>query len=81
MADIFSSVERRRFKAHEAAEYLGISVSTFRAIAKKELPPINITENRQVWLIKDLDDFLNKKTGRPTLVNNSNPWDQIFACR
>ncbi len=81
MGETLSPVKRKVMRAREAAEYLGLSVSAFRALAAKELESIKITEGRKVWLIEDLDAFLSRRSGRPISLKPTNSWDVLLAKR
>lgn len=79
MGEVLAPVQRKVMRASEAASYLGISETSFRSIAKKEIPPIQISEKRQVWLIEDLDSYLVARSGRTPTPQQSNEWD--YLCR
>lgn len=50
----------------DAAEYVGLSVSTIRGLrAQRDFPaPIQLTAGRVVWLREDLDAWLDRRAGR-----------------
>ncbi|MFT8463176.1 helix-turn-helix transcriptional regulator [Acetobacter persici] len=47
-----------------AAQYIGISVSSFRNVVAKDVAPVYMTVRRPVWLREDLDRWVNNKAGR-----------------
>lgn len=77
MGEVLAPIQRKVMRASEAASYLGISETSFRSIAKKEIPPVQISEKRQVWLIEDLDAYLATRSGRAS-PQQTNEWD--FLC-
>ncbi|MFT8418440.1 MAG: helix-turn-helix domain-containing protein [Acetobacter sp.] len=79
MGEVLAPVQRKVMRASEAASYLGISETSFRSIAKKEIPPVQISEKRQVWLIEDLDSYLAARSGRSISPQQTNEWDSL--CR
>jgi predicted DNA-binding transcriptional regulator AlpA len=50
-----------------AAAYVGLSPSTIRVLRELgEFPaPVSLTKGRQVWLREQLDEWLDKKAGKP----------------
>jgi prophage regulatory protein len=48
--------------ARDAAQFLGVSLSTFRRLywAKKIPPPLQLSERRLGWRIRDLMEHLDK---------------------
>ncbi len=79
MGETLAPVRRRVMRASEAAEYLGISETHFRMLARNEIPAVQISQNRKVWLIDDLDSYLSAKAGRSVSSHNGNEWDSL--CR
>lgn len=63
----------RGMREEDAAYYVGVSPSTFRAQVKPEVPPVPLTQGRQVWLREDLDAYLDRKAGRDATLRE-NPW-------
>lgn len=55
-----------------AAEYVGLSFSTFRRewTESRAPGPVLLTRGRQVWLREDLDRWLDRKAGR---LDDSSP--------
>lgn len=47
-----------------AAAYLGLSEATFRLQVVPEVPAVQLTPGRAVWLRDDLDAYLDRKSGR-----------------
>ncbi|WP_025899097.1 helix-turn-helix transcriptional regulator [Sneathiella glossodoripedis] len=56
-------IEPRGLPIELAAQYVGLSLSTFSAEVKKGLAPEPtwLTKNRKVWLREKLDDYLDRK--------------------
>lgn len=74
-------VTRKVMRARDAAEYLGISVSAFRNLARQKLSAVSVTPGRKVWLVSDLDNYLSQCSGRAIMDAPVNPWDKILADR
>lgn len=51
----------RGMREADAAEYVGLSVSTLR---KAGVKPVQLTPGRVVYLREDLDSFLDRAAGR-----------------
>ncbi|MBN8901418.1 MAG: hypothetical protein J0H57_10335 [Rhodospirillales bacterium] len=70
-------------KEEIAAEYVGLSVSTFRREwSEGRAPfPVLLTPGRQVWLRDDLDEWLDAKAGRTTKNGQSEEWDKAIERR
>lgn len=58
-----------------AADYVGLSFSTFRREwSEGRAPtPVHLTPGRQVWLREDLDQWLDRKAGRLNDPRTSRP--------
>lgn len=65
----------RGMRAAQAAEYIGLSESTFLAEVKKgTIPePTWLTANRKVWLREKLDEYLDRKAGN---LGDDRPWEE-----
>ncbi|WP_415473203.1 helix-turn-helix transcriptional regulator [Acetobacter persici] len=74
-------ITRKVLRAQDAAEYLGISVSTLRSLAQTRLPSFSVSAGRKVWLVSDLDNYLSQCSGRAITDVPANPWDKILADR
>ncbi len=76
----------RGLREEFAAEYVGLSVSTWRAECKagRAPKPVHITVGRQVWLRDDLDRWLDAKAGRtndqPTIAIDAATAEWDMAC-
>ncbi len=69
----------RGMRAATAADYVGVSVSTLRAIVRKGgLKPIRLTPGRIVYLREDLDSYLDRAAGRGPL-STGNEWLDAFG--
>lgn len=64
----------RRLRADEAARYIGLSVTAFRALA---LPAVRIG-GTVGWLRDDLDAWLDQQAGRAAPSRASNEWDAVL---
>jgi predicted DNA-binding transcriptional regulator AlpA len=66
----------RGLREEWAAEYVGLSVATFRReVAEHRAPaPVRLTPGRQVWLKQDLDGWLDQKACRVPASAAQNPW-------
>lgn len=74
MADRRPSSWPRGLREQLAAEYVGLSVSSIRALrGRGEFPPpIPLTRGRLVFLRDDLDAWLDRRAGRT--VPEGNDW-------
>lgn len=63
-----------------AAQYVGISISSFRAIVAQDVRPIYMSPRRPVWLREDLDAWINNKAGRTDTHVDPGvaEWDRIL---
>jgi predicted DNA-binding transcriptional regulator AlpA len=62
-----------------AAQYVGLSVSTFcKHVRRGEAPrPVRFPGKRVVWLRDDLDKWLDRLAGKVNLSGQTtNPWDE-----
>jgi predicted DNA-binding transcriptional regulator AlpA len=64
----------RRMRVEEAARYVGLSVTAFRAI---DLPTVRIG-GTVGWLRDDLDAWLDAQAGRAAPSRASNEWDAVL---
>ncbi len=65
----------RALREDDAADYVALSVATFRLYVVPVFPAVQLTPGRVGWLREDLDAWLDQKAGRsPPEVLNS--WDQ-----
>lgn len=60
-----------------AAAYIGVSATVLRreADAGRAPKPIRITEGRVIWLLDDLDAWLDRLGGRKHAAAVTNTWD------
>lgn len=63
----------RRFRAKEAARYIGVSETKLRALG---LPTVRI-DGTVGWLLEDLDAWLDRRAGRAAASAPVNPWDAV----
>ena len=63
----------RRMRVEEAARYVGLSVTAFRAL---ELPTVRIG-GTVGWLRDDLDAWLDQQAGRAAPSPAANEWDAV----
>ncbi len=63
-----------------AAAYLGLSEATFRVQVASEVPPVQLTPGRAVWLRDDLDAYLDRKAGRSAAAAGDE-WMQALGPR
>ena len=61
-----------------AAAYVGLSVSRFQACVVPEVAGIQITERIRIWVKDDLDDWLDRLSGRVPSSGGINPWDRVL---
>ncbi len=71
----------RGLKEALAAEYVGLSVSTFRAeVAHDRAPkPVLLTMRRQVWMRDALDAWLDGKAGVAAPAQERDLWAEAIA--
>jgi predicted DNA-binding transcriptional regulator AlpA len=54
----------RAMREPEAAYYVGLSPTTFRARVAPDVPGVRITEGCVAWYREDLDAWLDRRAGR-----------------
>lgn len=64
----------RRMRVEEAARYVGLSVTAFRAL---DLPEHRIG-GTVGWLRDDLDAWLDARAGRAAALPSANEWDAVL---
>lgn len=47
----------------DAARYVGVSETAFRAIVAKAVRPVYMSPKRPVWLRDQLDEWINQRAG------------------
>lgn len=62
--DLLAEINRQELSKTEAANYIGVSVSTFQNYVKRQLIPEGIKRQGRtgkLWLKRDLDNYLKLK--------------------
>ena len=79
--EIVITLPPRLLNAEEAAKYTGRSVNTFlRGIATGEWPP-PIPESRdlRLWDRHELDDYIDRRRGKPSIAADEHALDRKFG--
>jgi hypothetical protein len=66
----------RGLREELAAEYVGLSVSSFRTLVANEVAAVRLSRGRKVWLREALDAWLDARAGNVAGSQDANPWHQ-----
>ncbi len=61
----------RGMRAKVAAAYVGLSVGTLEGNGPQ---PVFLTPGCKIWLKEDLDNWLDRKSGKAQLLEPANEW-------
>jgi len=64
----------RGLPAPEAAYYLGLGVTSFRAHVAPVVPAVRLTPGRLVWLREDLDAWIDRQRGTMQASEDIDPF-------
>lgn len=71
---------KRVLSTKEAAAYLNISPTSFKEHVAPSLPRVRILKTSIGYLLDDLDDYLNRMTGKKSALLASG-WDKYLGNR
>lgn len=71
---------KRVLSTKEAAAYLNISPTSFKEYVAPSLPRVRILKTSVGYLLDDLDDYLNRMTGKKAAPLASG-WDKYLGNR
>lgn len=77
MGESIAPVRKRTMNVREASEYVGVSQTNFRTNIAPSLNAIRITPGRIVYLIQDLDAYIDRLSGKLPQASGPTGWEQF----
>lgn len=77
MGEVLAPLSRRTLSVKDAAEYIGISATNFRQNIAPAIKPVRITPGRIVYLVEDVDAYINHVSGKKQANQQETGWEEF----
>ncbi|KFL92065.1 MerR family transcriptional regulator [Acetobacter cerevisiae] len=77
MGETLAPVQKRTMNVKEAAEYIGVSPTNFRMNIAPSITPVRVSPGRIVYLLQDLDAYLDRLSGKTAQASGPTGWEQF----